>query len=85
MEVSGHLHAPAALPPGKRSRYPLYRRLGGPQGQYRRCGEEKDFCPSRESNPGRPVHSPLFYRLNYPGPTIGEQVLNKVGENDSHI
>jgi hypothetical protein len=25
-------HAPAALPPG-RTRYPLYRRLGGPQGQ----------------------------------------------------
>jgi hypothetical protein len=30
-EVSGQLHAPAALPLGKSSRYPLYRRLGGPQ------------------------------------------------------
>jgi hypothetical protein len=29
--VSGQLHAPAALPPGKISRFPLYRRLGGPQ------------------------------------------------------
>jgi hypothetical protein len=28
--VSGQLHAPAALPPGKSSRYPLYGRLGGP-------------------------------------------------------
>jgi hypothetical protein len=30
--VGGQRHAPAALPPGK-TRYPLYRRLSGPQGQ----------------------------------------------------
>ena len=30
--VSGQHHTPAALHPGK-SRYPLYSRLGGPQGQ----------------------------------------------------
>jgi len=30
MEVGGKRHDPAALPPGK-NRYPLYRRLGGPQ------------------------------------------------------
>jgi len=29
--VGGQCHAPAALPPRK-TRYPLYRRLGGPQG-----------------------------------------------------
>jgi hypothetical protein len=28
MEVSGQLHDPAALPPGKRPLYPLVRRLG---------------------------------------------------------
>jgi len=28
--VGGQRHDPAALPPGK-TRYPLYRRLGGPQ------------------------------------------------------
>jgi len=28
--VGGQRHTPAALPPGM-SRYPLYRRLGGPQ------------------------------------------------------
>jgi hypothetical protein len=33
--MGGQRHAPAALPPGK-TRYPLYRRLGGPQG---RCGQ----------------------------------------------
>ena len=32
MDVGGQHHAPAALPPGK-IRYPLFRRLGGPQGQ----------------------------------------------------
>ena len=31
MGVGGQHHAPAALPPGK-TWYPLYRRLGGPQG-----------------------------------------------------
>jgi hypothetical protein len=32
MGVGGQRHAPAALPPGN-SRYPLYRRLSGPQGR----------------------------------------------------
>jgi hypothetical protein len=35
MEVGGQRHAPAALPPGK-TRSPLYRRLGVPQGLFRR-------------------------------------------------
>jgi len=35
MGVGGQRHAPAALPPGK-SRYPLYRRFGRPQGRSRR-------------------------------------------------
>ena len=30
--MGGQLHAPAALPPGM-TRYPLYRRLGRPQGR----------------------------------------------------
>jgi hypothetical protein len=30
--MGGQRHAPAILPPGK-IRYPLYRRLGGPQGR----------------------------------------------------
>jgi len=32
MGAGGQRHAPAALPPGK-TQYPLYRRLGGPQGR----------------------------------------------------
>ena len=38
MEVGGQRHAPAALPPGK-TRYPLYRRLGGPQSRSERVGK----------------------------------------------
>jgi hypothetical protein len=32
MEVGGQCHAPAALLPGKQTRYPLYSKLGGHQG-----------------------------------------------------
>jgi hypothetical protein len=35
MGVGGQRHSPAALPPGM-TRYPLYRRLGRPQGQSER-------------------------------------------------
>jgi hypothetical protein len=41
MEVSGQLHARAAL----LSRYPLDRRLGGPQSRSGRGGEEKNSQP----------------------------------------
>ena len=33
MGVGGQRHAPAALPPRKETRFPLYRRLGRPQGR----------------------------------------------------
>jgi hypothetical protein len=42
MEVSGQLHAPADLPPGKEPWYPLYTRLGGPQSRSGRGDEEKN-------------------------------------------
>jgi hypothetical protein len=72
MGVGGQRHASAALPPGK-TRYPLYRRLGGPQG---RSGRVRKISPPPEFDPptyhpvvGRntdwavpahPVHSTLF-------------------------
>jgi hypothetical protein len=40
MEVSGQIHAPAALPPGKEPWYPLDRRPGEPQSRSGRGGEE---------------------------------------------
>jgi hypothetical protein len=43
MEVSGQLHAPAALPP--REWHLLDMRLGGPQSRSGRCSEEKNSHP----------------------------------------
>jgi hypothetical protein len=46
MEVSGQVHAPAAFyPQGKSRRYPLDRRLSGPQSRSGRSGEEKNGQP----------------------------------------
>jgi hypothetical protein len=47
MELSGQLHVLAALPPGKSSRYPLDKRLGGPPSRSGRCGEEKGLALPR--------------------------------------
>ena len=47
MGVWGQHHAPAALPPGK-TRYPLYRSLGGPQarsGRVRKISPPPGFDP----------------------------------------
>ena len=58
-------HAPAALPPGK-ARYPLYRRLGGPQG---RTGRVRKISPPPSPtgirSPDRPSRSVSLYRLSY--------------------
>ena len=53
--VGGHRHAPAALSPGK-TRYPLYRRLGGPQG---RSGQMRkiSFPPGFDPQTVHPVTS----------------------------
>ena len=48
MVVGGQHHAPSALPLGK-TRYPLYRRLGGPQDRSGRVGKTR---PHRDSIPG---------------------------------
>jgi hypothetical protein len=45
-DESGQLHAPAALPPGKETQYPLDRRLSGPQSQSGRCGKERNLFPA---------------------------------------
>jgi hypothetical protein len=47
MVVGGQRHAPAALPPGT-TRYPLYRKVGGPQGrsgQVRKISAPPGFDP----------------------------------------
>jgi len=47
MGVGSKRHAPATLPPGK-TRYPLYRRLGGPQGQ---SGQVRKISPTSGFDP----------------------------------
>jgi hypothetical protein len=62
MQVGGQRHAPAALTPGK-TRYPLYRRLGGHQGA-------DNLVPTGIRSPDRPSRSESLYRLNYRGTHI---------------
>jgi hypothetical protein len=57
MEVSGQLHDPAALPPGKRPWCPLDRRLGGPQSRSGRDGEKKNYQPPLGLEP--PIIQPV--------------------------
>jgi hypothetical protein len=58
--VTGHLHAPAALPRGESPRYPLDRRLGGPQSRSGRHGE--NYWPYRDSNSDSSVVQPVVSR-----------------------
>ena len=57
MRVGGQRHAPVALTPRK-TRHPLYRSLGGPQGRSGRV---------RIRSPDRPASSESLYRLSYSG------------------
>ena len=50
------------LPPGK-SQYPLYRRLGGPQG---RSGQAENLAPPGFDPRIRPARIQSLYRLSYP-------------------
>ena len=51
------------LPPGK-TRYPFYRRLGGPQG---RSGRAERSRPNRDSIPDRPASSSVAIPTELPG------------------
>jgi hypothetical protein len=59
-----------ALSRGKDPRYPLYRRLGGPQSRSGHRGYRKNplLLPGIEPrSPGRPARSQIPYWLRYPG------------------
>jgi len=60
MEVSGQLHSPAALPPGKRPWYPLDRRLGSLQSRSGHGSEEKNSQPLLGLEP--PIIQPVAQR-----------------------
>jgi len=63
MGVGGSVPRPGRLYPLGKARYPLYRRLGGPQGQ---SGRAENLAPHRDSIPDRPARSQSLYRLSYP-------------------
>ena len=56
MGVSGQRHAPAALSPGE-TRYPLHRRLGGPQRQVWTGGENLAPQPGFDPRTVQPAAS----------------------------
>jgi hypothetical protein len=62
LEMSSQLHAPAALPPGKSSRYPLYRRLGGPPEPVWTTWRSNNSLPYRDSNHNLSVVQPVASR-----------------------
>jgi len=62
MGVGDQRHAPAALPPGK-TRYPLYKRLGGPQG---RSGRMRKTSPP----PGFDLRTVQPVASRYHGPSF---------------
>jgi len=64
--VGGQRYARAVVPPGK-TRYPLYRRPGGPQGLFERA--RKISPPNGIRSPDSPACSESPYRLRYPGPS----------------
>ena len=66
--MGGQRHAQSALPPGKQTRYPLYRRLGeGPQYRSGRVRKDSPSTGIRTPRTVQPVAS-RYYRLSYPDP-----------------
>jgi hypothetical protein len=55
--MSGQIYAMVALAPGKSFRYPLDRRLGGPQTRFGRYGEVKILDPTRTRTPTLSIQS----------------------------
>jgi hypothetical protein len=71
--MSGQIHAPTDLSPGKSPRYPLDRRLGGPQSQFGLYGERKNLS-LRDSNSDLSVVQPVAQSI----PTALSWLQNKV-------
>jgi hypothetical protein len=65
MGVGGQLHAPAALPPGKR---PGTQCIGGWVGPRASLDGAKNLAPTGIRSQDRPARSKSLYRLRYPGP-----------------
>jgi len=69
--VGGQRYPPAALP-SRKTRYPLYRRLDGPQG---RSGLVREILASIGiRSRDRPARKECLYRLRYPGPNVMKNI-----------
>jgi hypothetical protein len=69
LDAGGWLTPPfCRFTPGKETRYPLYRRLGGPHGRSGRVRVTSDL-PKFDPRTIRPVAQSV-YRLSYPGPKL---------------
>jgi hypothetical protein len=79
MEVSGQLHAPTTLPPGKSPWYALDRKLGGPQSKSGHSGEEKYSQPLPGLEP--PIIHPVAQRYT----TELSWLLTRPGSQDQII
>ena len=67
-------HPGRSLPPRK-TRYPLYRRLGGPRG---RSGQVRNILPPTGiRSPDRPARSQSLYRLSYLALWVYTTVMHK--------
>ena len=71
-----------SLPPGK-TRYPIYKRLGGPQG---RSGQAENLGPHRDSIPDRPARQSL-YRLSWWAHSIwqGRRIKHSINRHYSNL
>jgi hypothetical protein len=69
-----------SLPPGK-TRYLLYRRLGGPQG---RSGRAENLAPTWIRSPDRPARSSVAIPTELPGPLLHMILTSNMG-NSSRI
>jgi hypothetical protein len=75
-----------ALPRGKGPRYPLYRRLGGPQSGLDTEDRGKILCPCRGSNPDRPVVQPVVRHYTAWANSAPNKIItsNKYIDNNQH-
>jgi hypothetical protein len=75
VEVSGQLHAPAHLPPGKSPRHPLERNLVGLQSRSGRSGEERKFStPAGILSPNHSACSPALYHWTIPAHHVNGEI-----------
>ena len=79
--VSSAARPGRTLPSGK-TRYPLYRWLGGPQG---RSGLAEKSRPHRDWIPDRPARSQSLFRLSYRALIIFEYFYKIYPQNSNSI